>query len=86
MPEVNRTLAALMSADVVGYSRLMQDDDAATVATLQEYRTAIARVVERHKGRVVTEDLIVRLSRFPYFPVIARNLPTPPRGDAVASG
>jgi len=28
-----RKLAAILSADVVGYSRLMQDDDSATVAT-----------------------------------------------------
>ena len=52
-PNVNRKLAAILSADVVGYSRLMQADDAATVATLQKYRAAIARVTERHKGRVV---------------------------------
>ena len=30
----NRKLAAILSADVVGYSRLMQDDEARTVATL----------------------------------------------------
>jgi len=48
-----RKLAAILSADVVGYSRLMQDDEAATVATLQEYRAAIGRVVARHGGRIV---------------------------------
>ena len=42
-----------MSADVVGYSRLMGDDEQATVATLIEYRAAIARVITRHNGRVV---------------------------------
>jgi len=48
-----RKLAAILSADVAGYGRLMQDDEAATVATLQEYRTAIGRVIDRHGGRIV---------------------------------
>jgi adenylate cyclase len=33
-----RKLAAVLSADVVGYSRLMAEDDAATVRTLTAYR------------------------------------------------
>ncbi|MDP6951874.1 MAG: hypothetical protein QGF53_03850, partial [Alphaproteobacteria bacterium] len=65
MPEVNRKLTAVMSADVVGYSRLMQDDDAATVATLQDYRAAVARVIERHKGRVVNAPGDNILAEFP---------------------
>ncbi len=65
MPEVNRKLAAVMSADVAGYSRLMQDDDAATVTTLQDYRAAIARVIERHKGRVVNAPGDNILAEFP---------------------
>jgi adenylate cyclase len=64
-PNVNRKLAAILSADVVGYSRLMQDDDAATVTTLQEYRAAIARVIERHKGRVVNAPGDNILAEFP---------------------
>jgi adenylate cyclase len=55
MPEtrVNRKLAAILSADVVGYSKLMADDDGATVSTLKQYRAAIDHVIERHKGRIV---------------------------------
>lgn len=53
MTEPNRKLAAIMSADVVEYTRLMADDDAATVETLQQYRAAVERVVIRHKGHVV---------------------------------
>jgi len=52
-PRVNRKLAAILSADVVGYSKLMADDEAATVDTLKQYRAAVGRVVERHKGRIV---------------------------------
>ncbi len=45
MAEDIRKLAAILSADVVGYSRLMADDESATVATLREYRAAIGRVI-----------------------------------------
>ena len=38
---VNRKLAAILCADVVGYSRLMQADEPATVETLKQYRAAI---------------------------------------------
>lgn len=65
MAEGNRKLAAIMSADVVGYSRLMAADEPATVRLLQEYRAAIARVVERHKGRVVNAPGDNILSEFP---------------------
>ena len=50
---VNRKLAAILSADVVGYSKLMADDEAATVDTIKQYRVAVGHVIERHKGRVV---------------------------------
>jgi adenylate cyclase len=50
---MERKLAAILSADVEGYSRLMGDDEAATVRTLTEYREAIASIVGRHGGRVV---------------------------------
>ena len=36
MPKAKRKLAAILSADVAGYSRLMQDDEAATVETLMK--------------------------------------------------
>ena len=60
-----RKLAAILSADVVGYSKLMADDEEATVATLKEYRAAIARVIERHKGRVVNAPGDNILADFP---------------------
>ena len=65
MADENRKLAAIMSADVVGYSRLMAADEAATVKTLKEYRALIAGVVERHKGRVVNATGDNMLSEFP---------------------
>ena len=48
-----RKLEAILSADVVGYSRLMQDDDAATVETLTKYRAIFNDFVSRHEGRIV---------------------------------
>lgn len=50
---VHRRLAAILSADVAGYSRMMGEDEVATVRTLSEYRVAIAEIVARHHGRVV---------------------------------
>jgi len=65
MDPPKRKLAAILSADVVGYSRLMRDDEAATVATLQDYRAAIGRVIERHAGRVVNAPGDNLLAEFP---------------------
>ncbi len=48
-----RKLAAILSADVEGYSRLMDDDEEATVRTLTTYRTAIANHIQQFSGRVV---------------------------------
>ena len=50
-----RKLAAILSADVEGYSRLMGDDEAATVRTITEYRATIAAAVARRGGRVVDD-------------------------------
>ncbi len=51
--KVRRKLAAILSADVVGYSKLMSDDEAATVETISKYRAEIESIVNRHEGRVV---------------------------------
>jgi TolB-like protein/class 3 adenylate cyclase/lipoprotein NlpI len=48
-----RKLAAILSADVEGYGRLMDDDEEATVRTLTFYRTAIADLVQQFRGRIV---------------------------------
>jgi adenylate cyclase len=50
---VERKLAAILSADVEGYSRLMGDDEVATVRTITEYRDLIGSTVSGHGGRVV---------------------------------
>lgn len=50
---MERRLAALFSADVQGYSRLMGDDDVATVHTLTAYKSVMTSLVHQHRGRVV---------------------------------
>ena len=48
-----RKLIAILSADVAGYSRLMGDDEAATVSTLKSHRNLISENVLAHQGRVI---------------------------------
>jgi adenylate cyclase len=52
-PLPQRRLAAILSADVVDYSRHMQDDEAATISAHRQTRQLIADSVARHGGRVV---------------------------------
>ncbi|MEO8157205.1 MAG: adenylate/guanylate cyclase domain-containing protein [Betaproteobacteria bacterium] len=52
-PEGSRKLQAIVAADVAGYSRLMQDDDAATVAMLEACRSVFREKIEAGRGRVV---------------------------------
>ncbi len=55
MPEESfkRKLAAILSADAKGYSRLMAQDETATVQTLTAYREFISTLIQKHRGRVV---------------------------------
>ena len=53
VPPVERRLAAIPSADVKDYGRLMGDDDVATVETLTAYREAVTKLISQHRGRVV---------------------------------
>ncbi|MCG8617165.1 MAG: tetratricopeptide repeat protein [Desulfobacterales bacterium] len=48
-----RKLTAILSADVEGYSRLMGEDEEATVRTLTAYREVFAELTRQHDGRVI---------------------------------
>jgi adenylate cyclase len=48
-----RKLTAILNADVVGYSRLMDDSEEATIQTLNSYRNSMTTLIEQHRGRVV---------------------------------
>ena len=50
---MERKLAAILSADVKGFSRLMSEDEEATIATVTLYRRLMTTLVEQHRGRVV---------------------------------
>ena len=51
--KVRRKLTAIFSADVKGYSRLMGEDEVATIRTLEQYRKIMAGHIQKHAGRVV---------------------------------
>ena len=48
-----RKLTAILSADAVGYSRLMAEDEASTVKTMASYREIMSSLIKQHRGRVV---------------------------------
>jgi len=51
--DFKRKLTAILSADVVEYSRLMGEDEAATVKTLETYKGVMFSLIKQHRGRVV---------------------------------
>src|SRR2546423_13160892 len=50
---IERRLAAILSADVKGYSRLMGEDEEATMRTLTSHRQLIDSLIAQHRGRIV---------------------------------
>jgi class 3 adenylate cyclase len=51
---VQRRLAAILAADVVGYSRMMQADETGTLAALKSRRAEILQpLVSKHHGRII---------------------------------
>jgi adenylate cyclase len=50
---LERKLAAILCADVFGYSRLMGEDEEATLRTLTSHRKLIDSQIEQHHGRFV---------------------------------
>ena len=49
---VERRIAAILAADVAGYSRLMGADEEATLRTLDTYRRTISDLISEHVGRI----------------------------------
>jgi len=50
---MERKLTAILSADVEGYSRLMGEDEEATIRTLTSYRQVMGTLIPMHRGRVL---------------------------------
>ena len=51
-PDLERRLAAILAADVEGYSRLMHHDEEATMLTLSARRTVVDNLINEHRGRI----------------------------------
>ena len=60
-----RKLTAILSADAVGYSRLMTEDEVGTVQRLKSYRELIGVRVREYNGRVVDSPGDNILAEFP---------------------
>ena len=62
--QFKRKLTAVFSADAVGYSRLMAEDEAATVQAIETYREVMALLIKQHRGRVVDSpgDNVINLT------------------------
>ena len=61
----HRKLAAILAADAAGYSRLMADDEAATLRALNESRDLFRKRVDTHGGRLIDTAGDSILAEFP---------------------
>ena len=66
-PGVKRKLAAILSADVKGYSRLMAADEEGTLRALRSHREAVEGLIATHRGRLFSsagDGMVVHASTF----------------------
>jgi class 3 adenylate cyclase len=64
-PSINRRLAAILAADIAGYSRLMGEDEDATVAALKSHQAVVLPLVSRYGGQVIDTAGDGILAEFP---------------------
>ena len=64
-PPLQRRLATILSADVAGYSRLMGENEEATVQTLRGHRAVFDALLKQHHGRVFNTAGDAILAEFP---------------------
>ena len=62
---IQRRLAAILAADIAGYSRLMGEDEAATVRELKSHQSAVLPLIGRHEGRIIDTAGDGVLAEFP---------------------
>lgn len=62
---MQRRLAAILAADIAGYSRLMGEDEAATVRDLKGHQAVILPLIGRHGGRIIDTAGDGILAEFP---------------------
>jgi len=63
--ELEHRLAAILSADAVGYTRLIAEDESATIRAIGEARDRITAIIARHRGRLVDSPGDNLLAEFP---------------------
>ena len=64
-PSIKRRLAAILAADIAGYSRLMGEDEAATVRDLKGHQAVVLPLVGRYGGRIIDTAGDGILAEFP---------------------
>jgi TolB-like protein/class 3 adenylate cyclase len=64
-PSIQRRLAAILAADIAGYSRLMHEDEPATVRDLKAHQSVILPLIGRHGGRIIDTAGDGILAEFP---------------------
>jgi TolB-like protein/class 3 adenylate cyclase/Flp pilus assembly protein TadD len=62
---IKRRLAAILAADIAGYSRLMHEDEAATVRDLKAHQSMILPLIGQHGGRIIDTAGDGILAEFP---------------------
>jgi adenylate cyclase len=62
---LNRRLAAILAADIAGYSRLMHEDEDATVRDLKAHQSIVLPLIARHGGRIIDTAGDGILAEFP---------------------
>jgi TolB-like protein/class 3 adenylate cyclase len=62
---MNRRLAAILAADIAGYSRLMHEDEASTVRDLKAHQSVVLPLIPRHGGRIIDTAGDGILAEFP---------------------
>jgi class 3 adenylate cyclase len=50
---MERRLSAILAADISGYSRLLGEDEEATIRAVQEHQAALVALIQEHGGRVI---------------------------------
>ena len=78
--EIPRKLAAIVSADIAGYSRLMGADEEGTLSALKAHRNAIDPVIFRYGGRIVKTTGDGLLIEFPTVVLRDQGIAAGPRG------
>ncbi len=75
MPDIERKLTTILAADVVGFSMLMGQDEAATLAALKSSRAIIDSSIEAHHGRIFSTvgDSVIADFSSPVQAVICAN-------------